>query len=425
MCAELLDDVTARIHAEKALRDANRRLTEQAQEQESSVRNLKLFRSLLDQSYDAIKVINLETKRLLDVNETEISQLGYSREELLSMTIFDIDPQVTPEIVARNLEQIRKNGFVVIEALHRRKDGTTFPVEVNIKHVKLDRDYVVAVSRDITERKVRTERLQEYEKVVEGLDEMIAVVNRDHRYVIVNRAFLRYRGMTKEQLIGRHVSEVLGSNVYASAIKQKLDECFNGKIVNYEMKYEYPDLGVRDLSITYLPIEGPNGIDRVAVVLADITERKQAAKFLEESEKRFRAVHERAPVGIALVDSDSGRFLQVNPKLCEITGRTAEEILRLSYQDITHPDDMEKSSGQLQELIEEKTRAYDLEKRYVQPGGNVVHVKLSVVPMWAPGKKPGGIWRSWKTSPSASGPRMPSLRWCGCKPTAARGFSPR
>jgi PAS domain S-box-containing protein len=380
-------DVTARVHAEKALRDANQQLLEKAREQESAVRDLKLFRSLLDQSYDAIEVIDLETKRLLDVNETEIAQLGYSREELLSMTIFDIDPQVTLEIVARNLEQIRKDGFVIIESLHRRKDGTTFPVEINVKHVKLDKDYVVAVSRDITERKIRTERLQEYEKVVENLDEMIVVVNRDHRYVLANRAFLDYRRMTKEQLIGRHASEILHSGSYETIVKGKLNDSFKGKIVHYEMKYEYPHIGARELSITYLPIEGPNGIDRVAAVLTDITERKQAAQLLEESEKRFRAVHQRAPVGIALVDSNSGRFLQVNPKLCEITGRSAEEMLQLGFQDITHPDDMVESREQLQQLIEEKTRLYDVDKRYLQPDGTIVRVKLSVVPMWASGEE--------------------------------------
>ena len=61
---------------------------------------------------------------------------------------------------------------------------------------------------------------------------MIVVVSRDYRYVLANQAFLRYRGMPKEQVIGRHVKDVLHAKTYETTIKEKLDECFRGKIVN-------------------------------------------------------------------------------------------------------------------------------------------------------------------------------------------------
>lgn len=380
-------DVTERVQAEKALQETNKKLVQTAQEQEATVRELKLFRTLLDHSNDGIEVVDPETLRLLDVNETECAQLGYTREELLSMTIFDIDPNVNKDTVARVQEALRRNGFVILEGVHRRKDGTLFPVELNIKRVQLDKEYFVTVARDITEGKLRTDRLQEYERVVESLDEMIVVVSRDHRYVLANRAFLRYRGLAKEELVGQRVSELLDADAYETTVKEKLDECFRGRVVNYEMKYTYPGIGEKDLAITYLPVEGPTGIDRVACVLQDVTERKRAAALLEESEQRFRALHERAPVGISLVDAHSGQFLQVNPKLCEIVGRTEEEMLRLGYLDITHSEERADAAERMKQLIEEKVRTYDTEKRYVRPDGTVVWVNLSVVPMWAPGEK--------------------------------------
>ena len=100
----------------------------------------------------------------------------------------------------------------------------------------------------------RAKRLQEFEKAVEGLEEMIVVVDRDYRYVIANRAFLSYRGMKKEELIGRRIPEILGPGAFETTVKEKLGECFRGKIVQYEMRYVYPKRGERDLFISYFPI---------------------------------------------------------------------------------------------------------------------------------------------------------------------------
>jgi PAS domain S-box-containing protein len=228
----------------------------------------------------------------------------------------------------------------------------------------------------------RAKRLQEFEKAVEGLEEMITVVDRDYRCVIANRAFLNYRGMKKEELLGRRIPEILNSGVFETTIKEKLDECFQGKIVRYEMRYTYPSRGERDLFVSYFPIEGPGRIDRVACVLQDITERKRADEALEESESRFRAVYERSPVGIALVDAGSGRFLEVNPKFCEILGRTEEEVLQLDFQSVSHPDDVAKSISKRKELLEGQFAHFELEKRYLRPDGGEVWANVSVAPMW-------------------------------------------
>lgn len=76
-----------------------------------------------------------------------------------------------------------------------------------------------------------TKRLRAFEAAVEGLEEMITVVDRDYRYVSANRAFLTYRGMKKEDLLGRRVPDVLNPEVFESTVKGKLDECFKGNVV--------------------------------------------------------------------------------------------------------------------------------------------------------------------------------------------------
>jgi PAS domain S-box-containing protein len=152
---------------------------------------------------------------------------------------------------------------------------------------------MLGVSLDITERKSAEEKLREYEKAVEGSEEMMAVVDREYRYLIANRKFLSQRNMTKEQVVGRLVPEVLNKAVFETVVKEKLDECFRGNVVRYEMRYTYPELGERDLLISNFPIEGQGGIDRVACILQDITERKRAEEALSFMNRRVIEAEER------------------------------------------------------------------------------------------------------------------------------------
>jgi PAS domain S-box-containing protein len=152
---------------------------------------------------------------------------------------------------------------------------------------------MLGVSLDITERKLAEEKLREYEKAVEGSEEMMAVVDRGYRYLIANRKFLSQRNMTREQVVGRLVPEVLNERVFETVVKQKLDECFGGKVVRYEMRYSYPELGERDLLISNFPIEGSGGVDRVACILQDITERKRAEEALSDMNRRVIEAEER------------------------------------------------------------------------------------------------------------------------------------
>jgi PAS domain S-box-containing protein len=131
---EYVRDVTERKHAEK---------------------DLNLFRNLINQSNDAIFVIDAETGRFLDVNETTCKNLGYRREDLLTMSVMDIEA-VIPDRPSWNkhVQEMKSKGHMLMEGKHLRNDGTTFPVEVNVKYVSQDeKDYMIAVVRDMTRRK--------------------------------------------------------------------------------------------------------------------------------------------------------------------------------------------------------------------------------------------------------------------------------
>jgi len=243
-------DVTDQRETEKLLREVSERLLSRVCESERTIQKLKLFRTLVDQCNDAIEVVDPETLRFLDANEKASSVLGYSREELLSMRVFDIDPAVTESSVATIVAELKKAGRIVMESVHRRKNGSTFPVEISLKWVSLERERIVAIVRDITER-------------------------------------------------------------------------------------------------------------------------KQAEAKLQATENRYRAVHDSSPVGICWVETQTGRFLGVNPKYCEITGRTEQDLLGRTFQSITHPDDLAENCTKLRQLVEGKVRHYEMAKRYLRPDGSI------------------------------------------------------
>jgi PAS domain S-box-containing protein len=285
-------DVTERRRAEQSVRDANELLRNRARDDKRTIRELKLFRTLLDQCNDAIKVVDPETMRLLDANEAAYSALGYSRDEFLSLGISDIDPTATESSMMKIKEALRESGSFVVETVRRRKDGSTVRVEVSLRWVQLEQDYIVSIARDITERKQTEARLREYERVVEGLEEVIAVIDREYRYVIANRAFANIRGMEKEQIVGHRVSELFEEEIYQRLVKPKMDECFQGKSTRYQLKYSFPKLGERELLVSYFPIEGVTGVDRIAAVVQDVTERNRAEEALLQNLAQMREVSE-------------------------------------------------------------------------------------------------------------------------------------
>lgn len=123
-------------------------------------RELALVHALLDQSSESVFVIDPTSGHLLKVNDPACAQLGYTRDELLSLTLHDVVAAHGEWAdVGAVLEAAREQGLVTLEGAHRRKEGSTVPVHLTIKHVDLDREYLLAMARDITERTERREAL--------------------------------------------------------------------------------------------------------------------------------------------------------------------------------------------------------------------------------------------------------------------------
>jgi PAS domain S-box-containing protein len=165
---------------------------------------LRLFRNLVDQSNDTIEVIDPDTGRFLDVNAKGPADLGYTREEYLARHVFDIDKSIPPEGWSNIVDRMRSAGFVSGEGTHQRKDGSDFPIEFNAKVVRLDRDYVVTVVRDITDRRRAEQRVREQAAMLDlARDAIIVRRFSDHMITFWNKGAERIYGWTPAEAIGQ------------------------------------------------------------------------------------------------------------------------------------------------------------------------------------------------------------------------------
>lgn len=312
-------DITERKQAEEALRESEER-----------------YRELFENAKDATYVHDLKG-RYISVNRAAEKLSGHTRDEIIGRRFSDFIPLEEVGAVSERLcQKLIDEGETSYQTEVIASDGRRVPVEVS-SHLIYENGIAIAVqgtARDVTERLRAEDRLREYEKVVEGLEEMIVVVDRDFRYLLANRAFLKYRGMTRAELLGRLIPEVLDQNVFDGLVRQKLELTFQGQVVRYEMKYSYPHLGERDLLISYLPIHGPAGIDRVACVLQDITERKLAEEALRQSEERFSKAFHSSPASLSIAQLIDGRLLEVNAAFLRMTGYTREDVIGRSTLEI-------------------------------------------------------------------------------------------
>jgi PAS domain S-box-containing protein len=299
--------------------------------------SLKLFRLLVDQSNDAIVVVDLETARMLDMNAQACSSLGYTREELLSMRIFDIDPTVDEPRHAKIVENLRNSGLAIIQSIQRRKDGSTFPVEVSMKLAHLDRDYVVCAVRDITEHKKAEAKLQEsearYRTLFETAYDAILIVDGE-TFADCNLQAETLFGCGKDKIVGRTPLDFAPERQHdgrlsAEVVVEKLHAAMSGISQIMEWTIVRPDGTIVD-SEASLNRGGTPEAGYVQIFVRDITERKKA----EEALKLFRLLVDQSNDAIMVVDLETARLLDMNAQACSSLCYTREELLSMRISDI-------------------------------------------------------------------------------------------
>ena len=255
---------------------------------------------------------------------------------------------------------------------------------------------MIGINIDVTERKRAEEELRQNRnmlaQILNSVPQSVFWKDRRSVYLGCNEVFAQAVGIANpEQIIGKTDADLPWPRHEAGAYRVDDTEVMESNrpkrhIVEPFQRADGTRLWV---DTTKVPLcDGEGRVYGVLGVCEDITDRKRADEALRHSEERFRTIFEQAPLGIALVDSLTGRFLQCNPMHAETLGRTPEEMLALDFMSVTHPDDLQEDLVHMERLRSGEIRSFKLEKHCLHANGSVLWINLTVVAMWPEGEEP-------------------------------------
>jgi PAS domain S-box-containing protein len=352
--------------------------------------NLSLLQEVIAAIPDLIYIADLVNDCNVYVNHRMTEILAYTEADVQAMDAALLSLLLHPEdhtTVARQRQQLAQaaSGEVVtMEVRVRHASGDW--CWLAIREVAFRRDeqghlqQVLGIAQDITSRKHKEaeETLRQYRHIVSASPESLSLIDRHYIYRIVNDAYLKRTMRSYDEIVGHSVAEVMGADVFAHVIKEKLDRCMQGEKIRYSSWFVHAGEGRRFMDVTYTPYRNEQGdISGIVVSARDISHFKHIEEALRVSEEHFRLLFDQSPVGIGIVALDY-RLVRVNDAFCRITGYARNELLALSFRDITHPDDTVVSVAQVDRLLTGKIEQFDIDKRYIRKDQQVVWVHLSV-----------------------------------------------
>lgn len=362
-------------------------LTERRHEAEQAERARSHFARIFERNPSAITITTLDDGRYVDVNESFLRIVGYSREELLGRSSLNELPiWQSSEDRRMMLSQLQAEGRVRdFETGFRTKSGQVRDVMISLDEVQMDGNrYLLGMVRDETERKrieadARTSDAR-FRAVFEAATVGIVVTKNDGTIIQSNPALCRLLGWTADELRGSHFREFTHPEDIEPNV-ELLNQLNAGEINGYEMEKRYlhrsgQTLWVR-VSISLFPglVDG----ERLLVgLIEDITERKEAEERLRQSEARFRTIFENTPIGISFGDHD-GVPLLTNAAYSRILGFDPEVLQNTHWTQYTHPDDIVADQAQYARLAAGEIPGYQMEKRYIRPSGEMIWARITLL----------------------------------------------
>ena len=264
-------DVTERTRAERALRESQER-----------------YKILFESAPDGIMIFEAQGEqsgRIVAANPAAADNTGYSVEELLNLRISDLQPPEQAKINARDRRRIMDGEHITMEILRLRKDGSTFPIEVNAGPLTLGgKQFILSFARDLTQRKQIEKEVTMLAHAVRSVQECVSVTDTDETVLFVNDAFLNTYGYERHEVIGKCIVDLVRprTDVTTQTIPPRgLSSRWDGELLNQRKDgTEFP------VHLSASPISNESGqILALVGISQDITERKRTIGELKKAKE--------------------------------------------------------------------------------------------------------------------------------------------
>ncbi|MGM0377972.1 MAG: PAS domain S-box protein [Bacteroidota bacterium] len=345
-------------------------------------RQASLDRFCIDHAGVGIFHVSEKDGRILSVNRQACIDLGYSEEELLSMTVFDIDPNFSrpeKEKWHRHRKNIKANGSGTIETLNRRKDGTLIPVEVTVTYMQYEgEDISFSFVRDISKRKQAEEALRQSEKLFRttlySIGDAVITCDLQGKILNLNTVAERLTGWKEQdargkpihtifRIINEETHETLGNPVERIYSERRIVGLANQTLLVTSDGSEIPivDSGA--------PIFSDDGtITGSVLVFRDQTEERRHQQELVKNRNYLKTLLNNLPgMAFRCLNTPSWDMEYISKGCLELTGYTPEEIMtghQVKYGDLIHPEDRNRVWEKVQQAII-KRQPYKTEYRII------------------------------------------------------------
>ena len=340
------------------------------------------YTTIIRTSIDGFWICN-KNGRILDVNDSYCKMVGFTREELLSMSISDVEAIENKQDVRKRLKFILEKGQARFESRHRAKDGRLIDVDISATCFDANKGQIVAFLRDITEKKQAEIELREketkYYDIFKNVSDFLYFHDLEGNFIETNLGFKETYKYTEQDIYTRNIKDFIPERYkhlfedYLKRIKSSgTDDGLMAIVTNdgRERIIEYRNSLVYDTDGKAIGVRG---------VARDITESIQAKRALKESEERFRSLSENSPDIILTLGTD-GYITYVNPAFEKILGYKMEELIGRPFLDFVTKADTKRYKKIFRRLRHNKEVIRDINAPLIHKDGSIHLFTISAAP---------------------------------------------
>ena len=352
-------------------------------------RKLQIANFTIQQSSDSIYWIR-EDGSIMDCNIAAATGLGYSREELLDMTVFDLDPIMTREAWPIHWHDLRETGSVHIESLHQRSDRTSFPVDVSANYILYEgKEYNCAFVRDITLRKATEHEIIESSRrlslVLDAAELGFWDIDFRTNEKIVNAQYIQNFGISEDEFspeeswFRERVHPDDSDRIYTllqdhlASRSERIDAQYRIRRGDGTWRW------IHDRGRVVERDEGSNAV-RMMGAMQDITHRKEASDALHRSEQRFSDIV--ASIGEFIWETDADlKIRYISDPITTLTGTKQDLIVGVMFSEITTKEHAEHVGSVFKSCLRSGEPIRDLEMPVIAQDGKMRWARLNAQPV--------------------------------------------